>query len=260
MPPIPDLSRVRWKIHLVGESEELCALAKMFDPAAAAQIRVWLDGKSYYLHAQDFEGIESFGVVEERGEVLVSRLNGLGFLKFGRFRPVRSGGLIKGDSPYAILDRSHSILRASSSLQAYIDHTPKRPPVMNATSVVIIATLAPTERWAEVADRHAPDVDDALCLVTLAVASEDWRLLYVVYEIIEDFVGQPSQMEKVGWATVDEIRRFKGTADSRILLGTRARHGRRTRNPPSKPMTFEEAGVLIRKLLLAWLRSLAESA
>jgi hypothetical protein len=32
MPPSPDLQSVRWKLELLGDDEELRALAKMFDP------------------------------------------------------------------------------------------------------------------------------------------------------------------------------------------------------------------------------------
>jgi len=120
-----------------------------------------------------------------------------------------------------------------------------------------------------VPSRQAPDVDDALLLLTLAVRSEDWRPLYVVYEIIEDHHdGQPATVSKgFGGRNADkakrlmkEIKRFKATANNRRVLGIKARHGHRKHAAPPKPMTFQEARFLIQELLLAWVRSLATSA
>src|SRR5439155_2425235 len=110
-----------------------------------------------------------------------------------------------------------------------------------------------------------PILDDALLLLTLAVKAEDWRLLYVVYEIIEDHhKGQVATVAKAlrggteaeAKRTVNEIKRFKATANNRRVLGIKARHGHRKHAAPSRPMTFKEARALVEELLAAWLRSL----
>src|SRR5207302_9993143 len=87
---------VRWKLQLVGRNEELRALAKMFAPlVTGAGLSVWLEDERCYLHAPEFEGMSDTTAVLARGEVLVGRLNGLGFLKFGAFRPVETGNIMQ---------------------------------------------------------------------------------------------------------------------------------------------------------------------
>ena len=72
--------------------------------------------------------------------------------------------------------------------------------------------MSQRERWADVADRYAPDVDDALQLLALAVRSEDWRLLYVVYEIIEDHhARQPADMVIMSMGEGHHIQMIKAT-------------------------------------------------
>ena len=259
---IPARYGLRWSVQLVGESEELQALAKMLSSAPRG-LRI-LPGESvYYLHVPEFEAMTDPRKVLERGNVVVGRLNGLGHLKFGGFRPVSTGAVDGADPP-----TNFSVGRIdmpSEKLRAYIDFTPNRPPAMNAVVGPIVAALPLAESWAGAADRHAPDVDDALLLLTLAVKAEDWRLLYVVYEIIEDHhKGQVATVAKAlrggteaeAKRTVNEIKRFKATANNRRVLGIKARHGHRKHAAPSRPMTFKEARALVEELLAAWLRSL----
>ena len=115
--------------------------------------------------------------------------------------------------------------------------------------------LPSVEQWVALADRYSPDVDHALRLLTQAVPSEDWRLLFVVFEIVEDLVGKRN-LPKLG-VSGHQIDRFKRTANSRRALGTKARYGHRRYAPPRRTMTFREAWALIRRLLLAALNYLA---
>ncbi len=237
----------------------------MFDaPSDPSHPNVWFEEGSCYLHVQEFEVIADSAAVRALGETWVRRLNGLALLKFGGFRPVEAGHVSEttihgGSGGVTVFPGTAVLFLPARTLLAFLDHTPNRP-AMNAEVAQVVASLPPTERWTDAAERYAPDVDDALLLLTLAVRSEDWRLLYVVYEIIEEHMGQPSKMERLGWAADGEIKRFKATADSRRALGTKSRHGKRKRSPPPRPMNFPEARRLVQRVLLEWLRSLAESA
>jgi len=247
--------QVRWKLELDGEQEELRGLSKMFAPCDAPGLRVWFDEEKCYLHAPDFEALADATAVHDRGELLVRRLNGLGLLKFGSFRPVTAGSVRgPGAGSITVFPGTATLYLPSRALLAYLDYTPRRPPAMNATVGPI--ALPPTEHWADAGDRYAPDVDDALLLLTLAAASEDWRLLYVVFEIVEDHVGKRSKLLRDRKSKID---RFKHTANSRRALGTKARHGHRRHLPPRRPMTFGEARKLVEDLLREWLHSIAES-
>jgi len=51
------------------------------------------------------------------------------------------------------------------------------------------------------------------------------------------------------------IKDFKHTANSYGAIGDKARHGFETTLPPVSPMKFEEAKVLIIKILTKWINS-----
>lgn len=253
---------MRWKLQLVGHDEELRGLAKMFGPSAnPAGLRVWSEDGRHYLHAPEFDAMTDSSSILARGEVLVGRLNGLGFLKFGTFRPIETGNVMQAapngaDSTFVMVGPAIFYV-PSRELLAYLDYTPNRPPAMNATVGPIVAALAPVEGW-KIPDRFAAEVDEALALLPAAVRSEDWRLLHFIYEIVEGQVGQPSKVAKVLKCSVVEIQRFSDTANSKSVLGTKARHGRQKRAVPSNPMTFREARKLVQGIVLAWVRHLSE--
>jgi hypothetical protein len=59
------------------------ALAKMYAPQAGRAVRVWREDDRYYLHAPEFETLNNPGAILERGQLLVTRLNGVLMLTFG---------------------------------------------------------------------------------------------------------------------------------------------------------------------------------
>lgn len=245
---------VRWKLDLGGEPEELRALAKMYAPQAGRAIRVWREDDRYYLHASEFETLNNPRAIHERGELLVTRLNGVLMLTFGQGgRLVEAGNLYRvgeqGGHGVFISPGTAVIWLPSPALLTYIGEPIRGPVARLAGPNAGRGPLPSVEQWVSLADRYSPDVDDALLLLTLAVPSEDWRLLFVVFEIVEDLVGKRN-LPKLG-VSGHQIDRFKGTANSRRALGTKARHGHRQYAPPKRPMTFMEARVLIRRLLLA---------
>ncbi len=233
----------------------------MFDPQAALGVHVWLEEGKYYLHAPEFDEMAEAGEVHEHGEVLVRRLNGVGFLKFGAFRPVNAEAVRGRPGGVTVFPGTGVLYMPTRTLLAYLDYTPDRPPAMNVAVGPIVAALPPVERWADVAAHRESDVDVALDLVMVAVRSEDWRRLHFVYEIIERRFGQPSKVAKERrCSSAEEIIRFSDTANNRQVLGIKARHGHMKNKPPANPMTFQEARALVHGLLLAWVRYLAEPA
>jgi hypothetical protein len=237
---------VNRKVQLDGHPEELGALAKMCEALVApVRVIVWSEDGTYYLHAPEFEGMADARAVLRRGEALVGRLNGIGVLKFGAFRPVRAVA-VRQARP-AVHYAMAALDMPTDALRAYLDYTPDRPPAMNAIVGPIVAALPAVEKWIGLADRHAPHVDDALQLLALAARSGDWRVLYVVYEIVEDLVGN-QKVRKLG-ASRRQITLFERTAQKH-------RHARGRHVPPKRPMTFAKATALVRSLLLAALSSL----
>lgn len=66
--PNPGLPTVRWKIELVGESEER-SLAKMFAPRSNPPLQGWAEDGKHYLHAAEFEGMDSSAAVLPRRKI-----------------------------------------------------------------------------------------------------------------------------------------------------------------------------------------------
>jgi hypothetical protein len=256
---------VAWKLQLVGEKEELRGLAKMF-PAVRANggLHVWLEDKNWYLHAPEFETMTTARAIVARGETLVGRLNGLGFLKFGVFRPVATGNVMQaaaqgGNNHFLMVEPAIHYVPSVALLTYLGDSIP--PLLVEMVGPDGLNPPAPpeVESW-HVPGQFTAAVDEALSLLSVAVRSEDWRLLYFIYEIVEGHIAppQPSRVAKVLGGSTEEIRRFSGTANSKSHLGTRARHGRQTRDAPKNPMTFHEARTFMRGLLLAWVQHLSK--
>jgi hypothetical protein len=78
----------------------------------------------------------------------------------------------------------------------------------------------------------------------------DYRDLYHVLEIAEAAIG--SRIYSSGTVAAAEVRRFKHTANSVHALGDEARHGHEATQPPSQPMSFAEARVLVGRVLHVW--------
>jgi len=73
----------------------------------------------------------------------------------------------------------------------------------------------------------------------------------VAYELVETNDAGPMYSE--GWIDRTALALFKRTANSRTALGVHARHGEETKEPPPKPMPYEDALSLVRTLVSRWL-------
>jgi hypothetical protein len=80
----------------------------------------------------------------------------------------------------------------------------------------------------------------------------DWVTLYRILEKIES--GRPSISSE--WASRADISRFKHTANSPAVLGSEARHGAQSSDPPRRPMALKDAERLIAQLVVNWMREL----
>jgi hypothetical protein len=152
-------------LELSGQNEELRALAKMFPATRGARLRVWLEDGHCYLHAPEFEGMFEARLVHGRGRQWVTRLNGVGLLKFDRFRPIAVGAVMQ-PSPYG----RHSVTVVAETAVFYLP-APKLVTYIGDPMPALVTQLAgpdagaapvpPVEQWIAAADRCTPDVDDA---------------------------------------------------------------------------------------------------
>lgn len=105
-----------------------------------------------------------------------------------------------------------------------------------------------SDRWLELAERD-PDVAEALATFD---RPHDWVNLYRVLEIIE----RRAVLVGSGWASGNEVGRFRRTANHPQAAGLDARHARSNAEPPARPMTPEEGVELVRRIVVGWLGSL----
>ncbi|MDP2200808.1 MAG: hypothetical protein Q8K07_02225 [Methylicorpusculum sp.] len=83
--------------------------------------------------------------------------------------------------------------------------------------------------------------------------SESWVGLYRIYEVVEADVGGQKAFASHGWGSINDLKRFKHSANSVTVAGDAARHGKESEQPPKQPMSLDEAAALIGYLVQAWL-------
>jgi hypothetical protein len=101
------------------------------------------------------------------------------------------------------------------------------------------------ETWLDKSNSN-PNIRDALHFFNEIT----WWNLYKIYEIISDDTGGQKGLYKLGGKT--ELSLFTQAAQSRELLGDKARHASKKYKPPSKNLTIEQATDIIVKLFKNW--------
>lgn len=84
------------------------------------------------------------------------------------------------------------------------------------------------------------------------VGSLSWTDLYRLFEVIVAGAGGKDQVVSKRWATLDEMQRFKHSANSLTVAGDQARHGIESTMPPANPMSLFEARAFVEGLLRSW--------
>ena len=83
--------------------------------------------------------------------------------------------------------------------------------------------------------------------------SESWVSLYRLYEVVKADVGGEQALKQHAWGSTTDFERFRRSANSVTVAGDRARHGSENTQPPTKPMTVEEAVAFVNYIVNAWL-------
>lgn len=124
-----------------------------------------------------------------------------------------------------------------------------------------ISEAGPIPFWMSLARSNAKV---ATVLDLLGVADwSSWVSLYRIFDVVESDLGSKNTGRQAivsrGWATRDDIVRFRYTANSFKELGKEARHGDEAAthhpNPPPVPMSNSEARALVERILHNWLRA-----
>jgi hypothetical protein len=228
------MARNRWLVRLAGNESDLQALESLL---ASGPITVTREkGDEWYLSGQVFEGIEDPAAARDRGVEVAEIVNGVGVL-FG-LEKVAIGSTV---SEVTEDGTRRNVVFVAESIAVHVrvnavvlgpDGKPKEDE--NALAFRRTLNLALNEKG----------VRDALHFLA---QQQNWYNLYKVFEVVQDDV------HKGVWNLVDEtmLRSFKGTAQSRRLLGDEARHASRRKKyyGPPNPVSLEDARRLMRQLV-----------
>lgn len=227
-----------WKARLKGDSFDLDTLTDLFsegDPTIAA------DEEGYFLQSSTLDGLTEATAVKERADELLDNVNGVARVLDPSYRNVELDGKFDSDS-----GRSVVIEIGTATARARVGAVVVQTGETN--------TSHPAPRGPRYVALAAVDADVAEALGYLA-ASVDPATLFKVYEIIEHDVGSWREIREAGWASRNEIARFKASVNRPEVSGTDARHARYAGTPPGDPMNQAEARRFLIDLLHRWMDS-----
>jgi hypothetical protein len=191
----------------------------------------------------------STGAVVDAVAELVNIINGLGLLFKPSFHPVRLGQSFTVRHP----DRTTSLAATSEGGSVRVMAGPGTLNEFGCPSEEDSQELAARPLFVS---QNSQAASDALHI--LARRSLTWSELYVLYELArcaaKGLVVSPDD------STKRDIKRFTHTANNYTALGIDGRHGPTNHQPPADPMQHFDAVILVRRMVLSWLRAESPAA
>jgi hypothetical protein len=239
-----------WQVQLEGDVRDLEFLAEIF-PMGARKVLRDEQGSGYLYESDSFHQCSTSEEVEQLADVELAVLSGI--LKLERYsRDSLKYGAVYRPNPNGGRDIFVSI---HESLQIRVEMGAVTTIVTDAAGNIISqpATLPRSSVLLQLAAR-----DIAVAKVLRLLSCPDamtWVGLYRIHEVIEDDVGGQHKLEKQGWGSKDDLKRFKHSANSVQVAGDKSRHGREHQVPPKNPMKFTEAEAYTKYILQVWLTS-----
>ncbi len=240
-----------WLMQLEGNVRDLQFLAEVF---ATGPRKVLLDGRGPgYLYESDaFHSCSTSEEVEQIAEDELAVLSGI--LKLERDA---CDGLKYGDVYRLNPNGGRDIfVRIRETLELRVEAGAVTAVVTDAAGNVIAQPAPPPPRSAVLLQLAVGDA--AIAKVLRLLGTQDamtWVGLYRIHEVIEEDVGGQHKLEKQGWGSADDLRRFKHSANSVQVGGDKSRHGKEPQVPPKNPMTLAEAEAYCKYIVQAWLAS-----
>jgi hypothetical protein len=238
-----------WQVQLEGDVRDLEFLAKTLTIGARKVLR---DETShgYLYESESFRSCSTSEEVERLADSEVAILSGILMLereardrlKYGAVHRLNSNG---GRDVF---------LRICESLQVRVDTDAVTAVITDAAGNVIKQPAPPPPR--SVTLLQLSTIDTAIAKILRLLSAPDamtWVGLYRIHEVIEDDVGGQHKLEKLGWGSAEDLRRFKHSANSVQVGGDQSRHGKEPQVPPKNPMTLPEAEAYAKYIVQAWL-------
>lgn len=234
-----------WQLQLTGDSSDLEHLSENL---SSGSLRVLKDLQGYVLESQNFASCNSSEQVLEKSREHLAILSGILMAARQAPRALGAGAVIlkNTDGSGQIFMSFHEELHARDFVDAVVIDSQgiKVAPPRHVARSVVLLQLALS--------------DPAVAKVLRLLASPDrrtWVGLYRLHEVILEEIGGEKQLERLGWGSKTDLRRFKHSANSVAVAGDSARHGTEQSDAPKNPMTLDEADAYCGYVLQAWLTS-----
>lgn len=242
-----------WIIVLRGAHADLEALSRACNIPALTVVK---RESAFYLESSEFSANDDYNSIIQKADALVARLNGVCGLTLRSRTPIEwSASLLKADGGRVF--HAHATIRIVASKSA-VGVTVTKP---DGTTV---EARTPVDVMPRLIVLAASDPKVATVLELVSVPDWDsWVGLYRIFEVVESDSGGGAAGRRAivanKWATDDEIKRFRFTANSFAELRKDARHGDETAtHPPTvplNPMAQAEAQAFLERILDSWVRS-----
>jgi hypothetical protein len=243
-------SPILWQVQVQGWASDLEHLARHF---ASTPFRVSKDERDgAFLYESD-----SFAACQTSEEVLkfandeLCVLSGVLKMMHDSPEPLRTGAVYRRNAAGG----RDIFLHIQETLQARAEFGEVTVTVSDANGNVITRP-SPPPRTVTIAQLAATDTSVAKAMRLLAAQDhKSWVGMYRIHEVIEADVGSERALKKRGWGSVQDIKRFKHSANSVAVAGDSARHGKEVEQPPKHPMSVDEAAAYLNYVLQSWLSS-----
>jgi hypothetical protein len=227
-------ARPRYRVELRGDS---LALEIVRERLQSPELLISKDGDTFYLTSTTFETVASPAEVRRQAVQLIPAI--LAAARIAGIAPQDPVLAHRVEEQTPDGPKNHVFVEPATAQGL---HLGSPPPTISINGE---PPQRPKAIPAELAQR-----DPAVRLAVECFAPGRWMDLYKVLDVIVSDGADPNS-----WATKDELRLFKWTANNVYALGADARHGLTKLDPPPTPMTHSEALELVGRVLEGWLNS-----
>lgn len=236
-----------WQVQLEGDVSDLEFLAQN---SLAGPCKVVRDGPQRYLYESDsFQHCSASEEVLKRAVDELAVLSGILKLERNAREGLRPGAVYRPNANGGQDIFGH--LRESVQTRVEVGSLGL---VVADDSGQVITRPPPVSRVESLSKLSSADASVAKALRLLSANDAmTWVGLYRIYEVIEDDIGGQHKLEKLGWGTPEDLKRFKHSANSVQVGGDNSRHGKEHQAPPKNPMKLEDAERYVILMIDDWL-------
>lgn len=243
-------SQPLWQVKIQGWPSDLEHLARHFTSTPFRVLKDEQDGGFLY-EADSFSSCQTSEEVLEFANSELCILSGVLKVMRDSPEPLRTGAVYRRKASGGV----DVFIHVQDTLRVRMEFGDVTVTATDADGNVITRSVPPP-RTVMIAQLAATDTSVAKAMrLLVAPDHKSWVGMYRIHEVIEADVGSERALKKRGWGSVQDLKRFKHSANSVTVAGDFARHGKEVAQPPRNPMTVDEASAYLNYVLQSWLSS-----